>query len=83
MHKIPVDASERGSKWPEKWPARLQKPPYWLLSSHVGVYGKAAPEDFVADSEHWKRVITSYLNGMGINWPSIRNVMDMKANYGG
>ncbi|MBA0869667.1 hypothetical protein Goshw_001236 [Gossypium schwendimanii] len=83
MHKIPVDASERGSKWPEKWPERLEKSPYWLLSSHVGVYGKAAPEDFIADYEHWKRGIKSYLNGMGINWSSIRNVMDMKAVYGG
>ncbi|KAL4392901.1 hypothetical protein AHAS_Ahas03G0391400 [Arachis hypogaea] len=25
----------------------------------------------------------SYLNGLGINWPSIRNVMDMKTIYGG
>ncbi|KAE8694948.1 putative methyltransferase PMT27 [Hibiscus syriacus] len=82
MHKVPVDASERGSKWPEPWPARLEKSPYWLLSSHVGVYGKAAPEDFASDSEHWKRVVQSYRK-MGINWLSIRNVMDMKAVYGG
>ncbi|KAL4369356.1 hypothetical protein GQ457_05G009050 [Hibiscus cannabinus] len=83
MHKAPVDASERGSQWPEQWPARLEKSPYWL-SSQVGVYGKAAPEDFAADSEHWKRVVTkSYINGMGISWSSVRNVMDMNAVYGG
>ncbi|XP_022774756.1 probable methyltransferase PMT26 [Durio zibethinus] len=84
MHKVPVDAAERGSQWPEQWPARLEKSPYWLLSSQVGVYGKAAPEDFAADNEHWKRVVTkSYINGMGINWSSVRNVMDMRAVYGG
>lgn len=83
MHKVPVDASERGSQWPEQWPARVEKTPYWLLSSQVGVYGKTAPEDFSADNEHWKRVVKSYLNGMGINWSSVRNVMDMRAVYGG
>ncbi|OMO56092.1 putative S-adenosyl-L-methionine-dependent methyltransferase protein [Corchorus olitorius] len=84
MHKVPVDESERGSQWPAQWPARLDKTPYWLLSSQVGVYGKPAPEDFEADNKHWKRVVTnSYINGMGINWSSVRNVMDMRAVYGG
>ncbi|KAG2711533.1 hypothetical protein I3760_04G081300 [Carya illinoinensis] len=84
MHKVPVDTSERGSQWPEQWPARLEKPPYWLLSSQVGVYGKAAPDDFTADYEHWKRVVTkSYLNGMGVNWSNVRNAMDMRSVYGG
>ncbi|KAJ6682729.1 PMT26-LIKE PROTEIN putative-RELATED [Salix koriyanagi] len=54
MHKVPVDSLERGSQWPEQWPARLDKTPYWMLSSQVGVYGKPAPEDFTADYEHWK-----------------------------
>nr|CAN60873.1 hypothetical protein VITISV_030591 [Vitis vinifera] len=58
--------------------------PYWLTSSQVGVYGRAAPEDFTADYEHWKRVVAqSYLNGIGISWSSVRNVMDMRAVYGG
>lgn len=84
MHKVPVATSERGSQWPELWPARLDKTPYWLSSSQVGVYGKPAPEDFSADYEHWKRVVSkSYLNGMGINWSSVRNVMDMRSVYGG
>ena len=84
MHKVPVDASARGSQWPEQWPARLEKAPYWLLSSQVGVYGKAAPEDFTADHEHWKHVVTkSYLNGIGVNWSNVRNVLDMNSVYGG
>ncbi|GAB4855692.1 hypothetical protein Ancab_024334 [Ancistrocladus abbreviatus] len=84
MHKIPLGDSERGSHWPEQWSTRLEKPPYWLTSSQIGVYGKAAPEDFKADHEHWKRVVSqSYLNGMGISWSTVRNVMDMRAIYGG
>ncbi|KAJ0041149.1 hypothetical protein Pint_27382 [Pistacia integerrima] len=84
MHKVPIESLERGSQWPEQWPARLEKPPYWLLSSQVGVYGKSAPEDFTADYEHWKRVVSkSYLNGLGIDWSSVRNVMDMRSVYGG
>lgn len=84
IHKVPVDESVRGAKWPETWPERLESPPYWLKSSEVGVYGKPAPEDFTADYDNWKRVVSkSYLNGLGIDWSSVRNVMDMRSIYGG
>ncbi|KAI4369275.1 hypothetical protein MLD38_017735 [Melastoma candidum] len=84
MHRVPTDPTERGTQWPEQWPARVAKAPYWLLSSQVGVYGKPAPEDFKSDTEHWKHVVTkSYLNGIGIDWSSVRNIMDMRAVYGG
>ncbi|KDP39437.1 hypothetical protein JCGZ_03719 [Jatropha curcas] len=84
MHRVPVDSVERGSQWPEQWPVRLEKAPYWLLSSKVGVYGKPEPKDFTYDYEHWKRVVSkSYLNGIGIKWQSVRNVMDMRSIYGG
>ncbi|KAK9740968.1 hypothetical protein RND81_03G073600 [Saponaria officinalis] len=84
IHKVPTDPSERGSQWPAKWPLRLQKHPYWLQDSDVGVYGKPAPTDFVDDYKKWKLLFAnSYLNGIGIDWSSVRNVMDMKAVYGG
>ncbi|XP_023741007.1 probable methyltransferase PMT26 [Lactuca sativa] len=84
MHKVPIGAEVRGSQWPEEWPSRVEKAPYWLLTSQTGVYGKPAPEDFTADFEHWKRVVNkSYMNGLGINWSNVRNVMDMRAIYGG
>lgn len=84
MHWVPTDPSVRGSRWPERWPERMEKTPYWLNSSQVGVYGKPAPEDFVADQEHWRKVVrNSYLTGMGIDWKTVRNVMDMRAVYGG
>jgi len=83
MHKVPTDPSERGSIWPEEWPLRLEKPPYWI-NSQAGVYGRAAAVEFTADYRHWKNVLShSYLNGMSINWSSVRNVMDMRAAYGG
>ncbi|KAK8549033.1 hypothetical protein V6N12_061933 [Hibiscus sabdariffa] len=83
MHRVTEDSTERGSLWPAQWPERLEQPPYWL-NSQIGVYGKAAQEDFTADYNHWKTVVSqSYLNGMGIDWSSVRNVMDMKAVYGG
>nr|GME04561.1 probable methyltransferase PMT26 [Ipomoea batatas]GME12722.1 probable methyltransferase PMT26 [Ipomoea batatas] len=84
MHKVPTASLERGSRWPEMWPDRLKKPPYWLLNSQTGVYGKPAAADFIVDYQHWKRVVTkSYLNGIGINWSAVRNAMDMRAIYGG
>ncbi|XP_051117473.1 probable methyltransferase PMT26 [Andrographis paniculata] len=84
LHKMPISATERGTQWPEQWPARVDKVPYWLLSSQVGAYGKPAPEDFAADNKHWKRVVSkSYMDELGINWSTVRNVMDMRAVYGG
>ncbi|CAL1394667.1 unnamed protein product [Linum trigynum] len=84
MHRVPSEPSIRGTRWPDDWPHRLQKPPYWLNSSQMGIYGKPAPQDFTADYQHWKTVVTvSYMKGLGINWDGVRNVMDMRAVYGG
>ncbi|KAK8948023.1 putative methyltransferase PMT26 [Platanthera guangdongensis] len=84
IHKLPVDSASRGSHWPDEWPQRLEKTPYWLNSMPIGVYGKPTPEDFQEDYKHWKNVISnSYTDGMGINWSNIRNVMDMRSVYGG
>ncbi|KAF6156176.1 hypothetical protein GIB67_007993 [Kingdonia uniflora] len=84
MHRVPVDVAERGAQWPQEWPVRAHTPPYWLNSSQKGIYGRPAPDDFSADYEHWKRVVTkSYMSGLGISWSNVRNVMDMRAVYGG
>ncbi|TVU26201.1 hypothetical protein EJB05_28738 [Eragrostis curvula] len=84
MHRVPDDPTVRGARWPAPWPERVRKVPYWLSSSQEGVYGKPAPEDFAADTEHWRKVVrSSYLTGMGIDWKTVRNVMDMRAVYGG
>lgn len=84
MHRVPTDAAERGTKWPSVWPKRLITPPYWLNSSEPGIYGKYAPRDFKADYDHWKHVVmNTYINDLGIDWSKFRNIMDMRAVYGG
>uniref|UniRef100_A0ACD5UI78 Uncharacterized protein n=1 Tax=Avena sativa TaxID=4498 RepID=A0ACD5UI78_AVESA len=84
LHRVPTGAAERGASWPADWPRRVRVPPNWLNSSLAGVYGKPAPEDFAADYQHWRRVMEkSYLNGLGVDWSRVRNVMDMRAAYGG
>ncbi|KAI3461951.1 hypothetical protein Pfo_018614 [Paulownia fortunei] len=84
MHRVPLQENERGSQWPEEWPERVQTPPYWLNRSQIGIYGKPAPDDFASDYEHWKKVVSKlYMKGLGISWSNVRNVMDMRAVYGG
>lgn len=84
MHRVPDQEGERGTEWPELWPRRLQVPPYWLNQSQMGIYGRPAPADFASDYDHWRRVVNkSYLHGLGISWSNVRNVMDMRAVYGG
>ncbi|XP_054798257.1 probable methyltransferase PMT28 isoform X2 [Prosopis cineraria] len=74
LHSIPSGIEQHGAEWPEEWPKRLESYPDWMNNK----------EKMVADTSHWKAVVNkSYLNGMGIDWSSIRNVMDMKAIYGG
>jgi len=75
LHKVPAAIEQRGTDWPEEWPKRLETFPDWLGDSQ---------EKLHADDHHWKAIFNrSYLNGMGIDWSNIRNVMDMKAIYGG
>ncbi|KAM0877524.1 hypothetical protein ACQ4PT_035418 [Festuca glaucescens] len=84
LHRVPTGAAERGASWPADWPRRVRVPPNWLNTSLAGVYGKPAPEDFAADYQHWRRVMDrSYLNGLGVDWSRVRNVMDTRASYGG
>lgn len=84
MHRVPEGEVERGSRWPQIWPQRVQTPPYWLNKSQMGIYGKPAPDDFARDYEHWELMVSkTYLSGLGISWDNVRNVMDMRAVYGG
>ncbi|KAK4276588.1 hypothetical protein QN277_014718 [Acacia crassicarpa] len=74
LHSVPSGIEQHGAEWPEEWPKRIESYPDWMNNK----------EKLVADTNHWKAVVNkSYLNGMGIDWSSIRNVMDMKAVYGG
>lgn len=74
LHTIPSAIEQRGTEWPEEWPKRLETFPDWINNR----------EKLIAESEHWKSIVNnSYLTGLGIDWSSIRNVMDMKAIHGG
>ncbi|KAK7383041.1 hypothetical protein VNO78_28706 [Psophocarpus tetragonolobus] len=74
LHTIPSGIEQHGAEWPEEWPKRLESYPEWVNNK----------EKVVADTNHWNAIVNkSYINGLGINWTSIRNVMDMKSIYGG
>ncbi|PON40859.1 putative methyltransferase PMT [Parasponia andersonii] len=74
LHTIPSSIEQRGTEWPEEWPKRLETLPDWLDDK----------DKLAADTKHWTAIVEkSYLTGMGIAWSNIRNVMDMKAIYGG
>ncbi|CAL5197533.1 unnamed protein product [Lathyrus oleraceus] len=79
MHKLPAEQTERGAKWPEVWPQRLQKSPYWLNDAEGE---KLSTQNFAADSVRWKNIVDE-LKAMGVDWSNVRNVMDMRATYGG
>ncbi|TKY55860.1 methyltransferase PMT27 [Spatholobus suberectus] len=79
MHKLPTDKAERGTTWPEPWPRRLHKAPYWLNNMQVG---KQTSQDFAADNERWKNVADE-LSNIGVTWSNVRNIMDMRATCGG
>ncbi|XP_074279215.1 putative methyltransferase PMT28 [Silene latifolia] len=74
LHLVPTAIEQHGTEWPAEWPSRLESYPDWLNDK----------EKVKADTHHWKSIVEkSYLTGMGIDWKNIRNVMDMKAIYGG
>lgn len=84
MHKIPTSVDAHGATWPAVWPERLDSIPKWLNGSQKSLFGQSSAVEFEMDAEHWRRVVAkSYLSGFGIDWDNIRNVMDMKAGYGG
>lgn len=84
LQKVPSDGSIHGAEWPAAWPERIDSIPGWLQNSQKSLFGQPANNEFKADTDHWRRVVEkSYLKGLGIDWASIRNVMDMKAGYGG
>ncbi|KAL0402945.1 UNVERIFIED_CONTAM: putative methyltransferase PMT23 [Sesamum radiatum] len=80
---VPLDSclvalQDDAPKWPSAWPERLTDKPPRLPSEPDG------EEMYKADTRHWSALVSEvYLGGLGINWSSVRNVMDMNAGYGG
>ncbi|KAL4296537.1 hypothetical protein GQ457_12G032420 [Hibiscus cannabinus] len=64
------------------WPARLQSPPDRLQSIHIDSY-IARKELFKAESKYWNEIVASYVRSLHWKKFKLRNVMDMRAGFGG
>ncbi|KAE8683096.1 putative methyltransferase PMT11 [Hibiscus syriacus] len=64
------------------WPARLQTPPDRLQSIRIDSY-IARKEHFKAESKYWNEIVASYVRSLHWKKFNLRNVMDMRAGFGG
>lgn len=65
-----------------QWPARLHSPPDRLFTIQMDA-DKSRRELYKADSMYWNDILSGYIGAFRIHKANIRNVMDMKAGYGG
>ncbi|KAK4276697.1 hypothetical protein QN277_014816 [Acacia crassicarpa] len=65
-----------------KWPARLHQPPDRLQSIKMDAH-ISRKELFKAESKYWKEIIDSYAGAYHWKEYNLRNVMDMRAGFGG
>lgn len=64
------------------WPARLHSPPDRLQSIQYDAY-ISRNELFRAESKYWNEIIESYVRVLHWKKIRLRNVMDMRAGFGG
>lgn len=64
------------------WPARLNDLPERLQSIEMDAY-ISRKEIFKADSKFWREVVGSYVHAYHWEDLNLRNVMDMRAGFGG
>ncbi|KAK9282604.1 hypothetical protein L1049_010821 [Liquidambar formosana] len=64
------------------WPARLQNPPDRLQSIQMDAY-ISRKELFKAESRYWNEIIASYIRALHWKKIRLRNVLDMRAGFGG
>ncbi|KAJ7959185.1 S-adenosyl-L-methionine-dependent methyltransferases superfamily protein [Quillaja saponaria] len=65
-----------------KWPARLNFPPDRLQTIKLDAY-ISRKELFKAESKYWNEIIDSYVRDYHWKEMKLRNVMDMRAGFGG
>ncbi|GAB4827505.1 hypothetical protein Ancab_034388 [Ancistrocladus abbreviatus] len=70
-----------GANVPE-WPARLETPPDRLQSIQIDAY-TSRKELFKAESKFWDEIIEGYVRILHWKKMRLRNVLDMKAGFGG
>ncbi|KAF8052421.1 hypothetical protein N665_1561s0010 [Sinapis alba] len=64
------------------WPSRLQTPPDRLQTIQIDSY-IARKELFIAEYRYWKEIISNYVKALHWKQIGLRNVMDMRAGFGG
>lgn len=64
------------------WPARLQTPPDRLQSITLDAF-ISRKELFKAESRYWNEIIAGYVAALHWKKMKLRNVMDMRAGFGG
>ncbi|KAK4429603.1 putative methyltransferase PMT10 [Sesamum alatum] len=64
------------------WPARLHSPPDRLFSIQMDA-DKSRRDLYRADYKYWNENVNGYIVVFHVNDVNIRNVMDMRAGYGG
>ncbi|GAB2270415.1 hypothetical protein Dimus_005317 [Dionaea muscipula] len=64
------------------WPQRLHDPPDRLQSIDMDAY-ISRKEIFIAESKYWKELIENYIRAYHWKEMNFRNVMDMRAGFGG
>ncbi|EPS59859.1 hypothetical protein M569_14946, partial [Genlisea aurea] len=75
------DEGSRGSNV-TAWPERLHDPPARLESIQLDAY-ISRKELLRAESRYWKEIIEGYVRALHWGEYGIRNVLDMKAGFGG
>ncbi|KAL7155811.1 hypothetical protein ABFS83_03G100900 [Erythranthe nasuta] len=64
------------------WPARLHSPPERLFTIKMDAFNSRR-ELYKADSKYWNDIVSGYIGAFHMNELNLRNIMDMKAGYGG
>lgn len=64
------------------WPERLRTPPDRLQSIQLDAY-IARKELFKAEAKYWNEIIESYVRALHWKKMKLRNVLDMRAGFGG
>ncbi|KAH7524571.1 hypothetical protein FEM48_Zijuj06G0133700 [Ziziphus jujuba var. spinosa] len=64
------------------WPARLQSPPDRLQTVNIDAY-ISRKEIFKAETKYWEDIIDGYIRAYHWKELGFRNVMDMRAGFGG
>ncbi|XP_068333245.1 probable methyltransferase PMT10 [Pyrus communis] len=64
------------------WPARLQDPPERLQSIKLDAY-ISRKEIFRAEAKYWHEILSGYIGAFHWRELNFRNILDMRAGYGG